>query len=131
MQGALLHLHLHLREAEVQGPRLEALFPDPLGEVQKKAQVLGQEGVLLGEAKPFGEGLHLGVGEAGHAPYDSLGEADPFDLQVLVQVHQNREDQAVLPWPQGADPVGEPLGEHGEDPARQVDAGAPQEGLLV
>jgi hypothetical protein len=40
-QGAPLHLHLHLGEAEVQRALLQALLPHPLGEVQKKAQVLG------------------------------------------------------------------------------------------
>ena len=79
----------------------------------------------FGKAEALGEGLHLGVSEAGDAPDDPFPEADPLDLEVLREVHEHGEDQAVLPRPQGADPVGKPFGKHGEDPPREVDAGAP------
>ena len=53
------------------------------------------------------------------------------DIPFFIHRHQAAQRQTVLPRIQGADPVGQGMGQHGDHPVHQVNAGSPLQRLHI
>ena len=99
---------------------------------QRRLRRLGRQHVGLGLAFFLVEkALHQRVGQAGAALHDAKGQPFVVDAAGLVDGEGDEGAQARHAGPQRAQPVGQGLGQHRNDPARVVDRGAAQAGLAV
>jgi len=70
------------------------------------------------------DALRLFVREPARAPDDALLQRPRTDLAVAIDVHEDAVRQPVLPGPQTAEIVRQPLGKHRDDFVHEVGAGA-------
>ena len=110
----------------------------PLAQLRREgrhvAKVLEERSVavLVGVRRPaLEQPRDLRVGHPLGALDDPLDELGGEDAPLPVRLDERRENEAVDSGIQGAETVGEVLGQHRQDPARKIDARAPGPRLVV
>ena len=122
-----------LHRVEVDGPPAGAAGPqhlvEPVGLLQVRQEV-AQPATRLATAE-LHRVRHLGVGQARCRAHHRLEEAVAAHVPGGREEHLAGHAQAVHLGVEGAEAVGERLGEHGDDPPGEVDRVAAQACLLV
>ena len=123
------------RPAEIEGAALLPLRPEGVVEGAQGPE-LGSQGrhrgggiaprILVFEERP-----HLGVGEPGSGANHRLEETIARHPPGPADVHLADHGQPIHLGHEGAQAIGEGLGEHGNHPTGEVDARAPGLGALV
>ena len=123
------------RSAEIEGAALLPLLPEGVVEGTQGPE-LGRQGRHRGggiapRVLVLEEGAHLGVGEPSRRANHRLEETIARHPPGPADVHLADHGQPIHLGHEGAQAIGEGLGEHGNDPAREVDARAPGLRALV
>jgi len=132
--AVLVEDELHFPALEVDAAALGAQAGTVGVQFLHGGQLVGHLGVLgldLGIGRSGQQGIDLCVDALDPAADDRLHEAVIGQVAVLVQPHQAGEGQAQLFLVQGADAVGQALGQHGHDLVGIIDGGGAVERLFV
>ena len=124
---------LLLRQVEVDAPAARPLGPDRQRQVARLLQHRGEAGDLGQRRRvaPLERPGHRRVGQPRVGVDHGLEKIVVEELALARELEHRREGQAVDPGVEAADAVREPLGEHRQHPAGEVDAGAARESLPV
>ena len=127
--AALVHPRLDLGHVEIEGARGPAARPEPARQRAQALERLEHRSRQRRLALP--RRLHLRIGQAMRAAHHRLGELHAVKPTPLVQLHQDRERQAILALPQRAEVRRQAPRQHGNDAARQIAAETADMSLAV
>ena len=131
--SVLVQDHLCLRKIKVYGAPLMAPFPQNTGQLRHPFEQRHQLPVpfrLLWIAF-FQDLSHTGIAHTLIHTDDGLRDLRIHDLPFSIHKHDAAQRQPFLTRVEGADPVGQLMGQHGDHPVRKIHAGPPLQSLLV
>ena len=129
----LVQGQLGFGKIEVDGTSLLPLSVKQQGQLAHPLE-LGHQGGVTGTLRRIPvqqDPGHRGVGHPFPAANHTLLEAIVSYLSAVVDLHQHRQGQPVLPGLQAANPVGQLFGQHGDGPVGEIDRGAAPQGFPV
>ena len=128
-----VQMDLRLREIKVNGTPFSSVLPEKLCQYVHLLQHGNNICVSLRKVLVLvrQDLFHLGVAHAMVRADHTLHDLMACHLAFFINIHKTAQGQPVQPFIERADPVGEGMGQHGNHPVCQINAGAPFQGLPV
>ena len=128
-----VQMNLRLREIKVDRAAFSSVLPEKLCQYVHIFQHGDHIGVVFCKLRVLvrQDLFHLGVAHAMVRADHTLHDLMACHLAFFINIHKTAQGQPVQPFIERADPVGEGMGQHGNHPVCQINAGAPFQGLPV